>query len=459
MPSLQELLTMLPANVALPWVAAAFGVGMVIGVLVYFAVSLPRRRRLRAKLADLQVAVKTEAAIAAERETALAHAEERLTTKVSNLTHQSMSRHSENFLRLAQESLGKHHQQAKASMAEREQAVEQLIKPIQDALQKTHEQIGAIEKTRHEAFGNIRAQLEAMTAGQQTLRDETQRLVQALRRPEVRGQWGEITLRRIVEMAGMVEHCDFTEQVHTTTDAGAMRPDLVIHLPDRGEIVVDVKTPLDAYLQAVEAREEQSRGQALQKHARNVANRVRELSAKAYWSQFERSPEFVILFIPGEQFLSAALTENPTLLDEAIRQKVILATPTSLIALLKAVAYGWQQLSLTDNAEEIRRLAVELYGRLGTFTNHMVQLGKRLTGGVQSYNQAIGSLEKMVLPGARKFTELGIQARDEIPPTAEVEATVREAGTSTDDASDKLPKLESSSTRTAAEDSETTKPH
>ena len=403
-----------------------FAIGLLLGLLLHYLFSRPARHRLEKQIIELNARADTQAAVAAERETALSRAEERLAASFGKLADEAMSRQSDILLRLATERLGKHQQQAKAELSERERAIAELIKPIQQALDQTREQISVIEKTRLEAFGNIRNQLEAMATGQETLRSETQQLVKALRRPEVRGQWGEITLRRIVELAGMVEHCDFTEQAHTPTDNGAIRPDLIIHLPDRGQVVVDVKTPLDAYLEAVDADTDEARRAALQRHARNVASRVRELSAKAYWAQFERSPEMVILFIPGDQFLSAALSENPALLEEAMSKRVILATPTSLVALLKAIAYGWRQLALADNAEEIRRLAVDLYSRLGTFSGHMLKLGKQLNSGVAAYNQAVGSLERMVLPGARKFTELGVQATEEIPEVPEIEKTVRQ---------------------------------
>jgi DNA recombination protein RmuC len=201
---------------------------------------------------------------------------------------------------------------------------------------------------------------------------------------------------------------------------------MVVHLPERGTLVVDVKTPLDAYLQAVEAEDDTARQTALTRHARNVANRVRELSGKSYWAQFERSPEFVILFIPGDQFLTAALNEAPNLLEDAMRQRVILATPSSLVALLKAVAFGWRQITLTDNAEVIRGLAEDLYARLTSFTGHVVKLGRQLEGSVNAYNQAVGSLERMVLPGARKFTELGVQAKQEIPSVSGVDVMLRQ---------------------------------
>ena len=267
--------------------------------------------------------------------------------------------------------------------------------------------------------------LESISLSQQALSSETRNLVTALRRPEVRGQWGEMTLRRLVELAGMVEHCDFTEQEHTPSEDGALRPDMIVHLAEGRQLVVDVKTPLDAYLAAVEAPDDDAREVALQRQARKVRERVRELAAKAYWSQFERSPEFVILFIPGDQFLSAALARDPRLLDEALNQHVILATPTSFVALLKAVAYGWRQVALADNAKQIRDLASELYKRLATFSSHLARVGRSLSGSVDAYNSAVGSLERQVLPGARRFTEMGVQARKPMEPLPEVDAVAR----------------------------------
>jgi len=264
-----------------------------------------------------------------------------------------------------------------------------------------------------------------MQTSQQSLAQETQNLVNALRRPEVRGRWGEITLRRLVELAGMVEHCDFQEQVHTSSDDKIIRPDMIVRMPDRRELVVDVKTPLDAYLEAAEAKDDAQRDLGLKRHARNVREHIRKLSSKAYWEQFSESPEFVILFIPGDQFLSAALNEDPDLIESALSQQIILATPTSLVALLKAVAYGWRQLALADNAEEIRRLAEDLYGRLGTFVGHLNKVGKQLSSSVDHYNRAMGSLERKVLPGARKFVELGVHPKKEIESIEPLEALPR----------------------------------
>jgi DNA recombination protein RmuC len=260
--------------------------------------------------------------------------------------------------------------------------------------------------------------------------------VSALRRPEVRGQWGEITLRRLVELAGMVEHCDFVTQSHQATETGAVRPDMVIHLPESRDLVVDVKTPLDAYLEATEAPTDALRNVALERHATIVAGRVRELAGKAYWSQFEHSPEFVILFIPGDQFLAAALNEKPGLLDEAIRQGVILATPTSFIAMLKAIAYGWRQQSLAQNAAIIRDLGEELFKRLSVFGGHLGKLGAALNRSVEAYNNAVGSLERQVLPAARRFPELGLQTDRALEELEPIDKLAREPSASATDETD-----------------------
>ncbi len=411
---------------SLIWYALIAGLGgLLAGMALQYLIGRGARYRLEREVVVLESRIQTELAREEERAAAQQRAEDALSATFGKLAHESLEKNSETFLRLAKEKLGGQQELAREELSKREQAVQNLVKPIQDALEKTHRQITEIEKTRHEAFGGITTQLAAINVSQETLRAETNKLVNALSNPQVRGQWGEITLRRLAELAGMVEHCDFTEQVHVATDDGAIRPDMVIHMPDRGELVVDVKTPLDAYLQAVDASDEATRKAALQRHARNVLERVRELAAKSYWSQFERSPEFVILFIPGDQFLTAALNEKPDLLEEALRQKVMLITPTSLVALLKVIAYGWLQLALADNAEQIRGLAEDLYDRLVSFTGHLAKVGKQLDASVAAYNQAVGSLEGRVLPGARKFSELGVRPRKALDSPTAVETSAR----------------------------------
>jgi DNA recombination protein RmuC len=322
--------------------------------------------------------------------------------------------------------LGQQQELALRNLSDREKSVESMIAPVREALQKTHEQIARIEKERAESFGALRSSLEGVALGQVALQRETRNLVTALRRPEVRGQWGEMTLRRLVELAGMVEHCDFAEQVHVQGEERSLRPDMIVNMPDGRQLVVDVKTPLDAYLSAIEAPTEEERAIAVKRHAQAVVERVKQLSSKVYWSQFERSPDFVVLFIPGDQFLTAAVTEVPSLLEDAIRQDVIIATPSSFIALLKVVAYGWRQNLLAENAVRIRELAEDLYKRLATFGSHVARIGRSLGQSVEAYNAAVGSLERQVLPGARKFTELGLRPEREIEEIAPIETLARE---------------------------------
>ena len=366
---------------------------------------------------------------ALEIELAQARAEldsaERLRAGFDSVAGAALRSNSEVFLQLARQTLGQQQELAARDLADRERAVASMLTPVREALARTHEQIARIEKERAEAFGSLRASLEGVALGQQALQRETRNLVTALRRPEVRGQWGEMTLRRLAELAGMVEHCDFVEQVHVAGEDGALRPDMIVNMPDGRQLVVDVKTPLDAYLSAVEATTDEARDAAIKRHAQAVVERVRALSSKAYWSQFERSPDFVVLFIPGDQFLSAALGEIPTLLEDAIRQHVIIATPSSFVALLKAVAYGWRQNLLAENAARIQELAEDLYKRLAKFGEHMAKIGRSLGLSVDAYNSAIGSLERQVLPGARKFTELGLRPEREIEEVAPVEKLAR----------------------------------
>lgn len=401
--------------------AGGLATGLAIGLLVALVVAF----RLRHRLATAESRLEQRAELEKEREFVFSLATERLSRTFDHLAQAQFQSHSETFLRLAGEKLGSQQKEASSELKAREQAIENLLRPIRETMQRTEQQLQEIDKARRESHGSIKTQLEAMGAAQKALSEETRNLVNALRRPEVRGQWGELTLQRVVELAGMQQHCDFVTQSHTPTASGSIRPDMLINLPEGRQLVVDVKTPLDAYIEATEAQDETRRKTALIRHAAVLQERIRELSGKAYWTQFEQSPEFVILFIPGDQFLSAALTEKPELLDLALRQNIILATPTSLVALLKAIAYGWQQVALTENAKEIRRLALELYERLGTYTGHINDVGKELDAAVKAYNKGVGSLERMVLPGARKFTELGVQPKKAIPATRPIESTLR----------------------------------
>ena len=403
----------------------AFALGAVLGMLATLLWRSQREQRLRLEAELLRVRVKTEDALDSERELALERAREQLQGVFGELARDSLKSNSELFLQLARERLGRHQQDASQALKERESAIESLLRPIREALARTEAQMSAIEKERIDAFATIKSQMELLASGQSLLSRETRNLVTALRRPDVRGQWGEITLRRLVELAGMTSHVDFTEQQQQGTDAGAVRPDMIVHMPEQRDIVVDVKTPLEAYLAAVEAQDDEERGAQLKRHAQIVGARIRELSSKQYWSQFDHSPDFVVLFLPGDQFLAAALQENPGLIDESLRQNVILATPSSLVALLKAVAYGWKQSVLADNAAEVRRLGEDLYKRLAGFAEHLARLGKSLGGSVDAFNKAVGSLESQILPAARRFPELGLRVSRELEPLEPVAALVR----------------------------------
>jgi DNA recombination protein RmuC len=396
-----------------------------VGALVGWLLGRRRAHELEVQLAAAAASLKSAEDISAERERAIDMAMQRLRGGFDSVAGQALRGNNELFLQLARQTLGQQQEAARRDLTDREKAVEAMLAPVREALQRTHEQIARIEKERAESFGALRTSIESVALGQVALQRETRSLVTALRRPEVRGQWGELTLRRLAELAGMVDRCDFIEQVHVQGDDGGLRPDMIVNMPDKRQIIVDVKTPLDAYLSAAEATSDDERAVALKRHAMAVQDRVRQLAQKAYWAQFEQSPDFVVLFIPGDQFLSAAVAEIPTLLEDAIRQHVIVATPTSFVALLKAVAYGWRQNALAENALHIQELGEELYKRLATFTTHLARVGRALGQGVDAYNSAVGSLERQVLPGARKFTELGLRPAKELEDLAPIDKLAR----------------------------------
>jgi len=390
---------------------------------------LGRRRahELDVELAAARAQLQSAEDVRRERDQALELAAQRLRSGFDSAATEALRGNSEVFLQIARQMLGQQQESALRNLTDREKSVEAMLAPVREALQRTHEQIARIEKERAESFGALKNSLENVTLGQIALQRETRNLVTALRRPEVRGQWGEMTLKRLAELAGMVEHCDFVEQVHVPGEDGSLRPDMIVNMPDGRQLVVDVKTPLDAYLAAAEAATDEERAAAIHRHALAVQERVRQLAQKAYWAQFEHSPDFVVLFIPGDQFLSAAVGEIPSLLEDAIRQHVIIATPTSFIALLKAVGYGWRQNALAENALRIQELGEELYKRLATFTGHLAKVGRNLGQSVDAYNSAVGSLERQVLPGARKFTELGLRPAKELEELVPVDKLARPA--------------------------------
>jgi len=393
----------------LSWGAVAvFILGLATGLLLWVwqrGVWLSRVATLQAQHTALQERQALMEQESNARGAMLASAEERLADAFNALSAQALKSNNQAFLDLAKQNLAAFQESAKGELAARQQAVEGLVKPLAETLEKLTAQQQEMEKTRAGAYATLTEQVKGLLTAQQDLRSETGRLVSALRRPEVRGRWGEVQLRRVVEMAGMQDHCDFFEQEAT---ADGRRPDMVVRLPGGKTVVLDSKAPVAAYLEAVEADHEEVRHKALARFTQHVRTHVQQLAAKTYWDQFQPAPEFVVLFLPGEAFFSAALQEDPELIEFASDKKVILATPTTLLALLKAVYYGWRQEALADNARQVSQLGAQLYERLAKLGEHWTSVGKNLGQAVKAYNDATGSLETRVLVTARKFEEMHV---------------------------------------------------
>jgi DNA recombination protein RmuC len=333
---------------------------------------------------------------------------QRLVGTFAELSAEALQKNNEQFLALAETKLSQAQTAAEGDLAQRQQAIAQLLGPLSETLVRYELGLKQIEVERKGAYEGLNEKVSQLTVGNEQLQKETRNLVTALRSPQTRGRWGEIQLRRVVEMAGMLEHCDFDEQVSTTTDDGRLRPDMIVHMPGDREMVVDAKVPLDAFLKLMDAENDDDRAVLQAAHARQLRTHVDQLAKKEYWKQFDHSPDQVVAFIPGDQLLSAAYESDPTLQEHAMANGVFLTTPTMLIALLRSVAFGWRQETLAENAREVQKLGADMYDRLRTMSTHLQRLQRSLTQSVAAYNDAVGSLESRVLVSARRFPELGV---------------------------------------------------
>jgi DNA recombination protein RmuC len=362
----------------------------------------------------------------AERLASFEQTRQEFTTAFKALAADALSTNNDSFLKLANASLEKFQETARLDLDKRQAAIGSVVEPVKQSLEKVQGHIRELETVRLQAYVGLSQQVKSLVETEQMLRSETANLVKALRAPNVRGRWGEIQLRRVVELAGMLEHCDFREQVSENIEGGRLRPDMIIHLPGEIQVVVDAKVPLAAFLEAIEATDDLTRAQKLKDHVRQLRTHIGALSAKSYWENFQPSPDFVILFLPGEAFYNAALEQDPELVETAIGQRVMIATPMSLITLLRTVAFGWRQQSVAHNAQEISDLGKMLYDRLATLGDHLITLGRSLDGAVEAYNKTIGNVETRVLSAARKFRDLGASdSSKEIPEPSAVESTPR----------------------------------
>lgn len=381
------------------------------------------------RAARLETVIRRDRQAMREKLTFMENWQARMSDAYQALSAKALKENNAAFLDLAQSALARQLDAARTDMTQRTQGVDAMLQPIRETLVRYDHQILSLERAREKAYGELSQQLQAMAETQDLFRKETGKLVKALRVPHVRGRWGEFTLKRVAEMAGLQAYCDFYEQPSSANDGRRLRPDMLVRLPGGRLILVDAKVPLAAYLDALETSSDKEREAHLDRHAQQVATHIQQLSAKSYWAHFDPTPEFVVLFIPGENFFSAALSRDAGLIENGIQKNVILATPTTLIALLKAVSFGWRQEQAAANAEAVCRQGRELYERLQVMTRHVDQMGKSLEDSVQHYNRMTGSLERRVLTAARRFESLGILAGEdpELPAPRSIDHSPRRA--------------------------------
>ncbi|MGD0880827.1 MAG: DNA recombination protein RmuC [Acidimicrobiales bacterium] len=406
-------------------IALGLAAGIVLGIAVGLLARSGQVTRATTARARLEAELAATRASAGERATALEDVRRQMAGEFAQLSSQALRQNADQFLQLADTRLGESRQAAEGDLARRQEAIEHLLVPIAEQLGKYDEGMQALERERLRSYTALTEQMQQLSTSHDRLQKETRSLVTALRSPQTRGRWGELQLRRVVEMAGMLERCDFSEQVSSDGDAGRMRPDMVVHLPGGKNVAVDAKVPMQAFLDANEAEDESVRRMHLASHGRQMKAHVDALAKKEYWKRVDPSPEFVVAFVPGDPLLTAALEHEPGLMEYAVANHVLLATPTSLIALLRAVAYGWQQEALTENARQVQVLGAQLYERISVLGDHMAGVGKSLTGAVAAYNRAVGSLEGRVLVTARRFVEMGVVGQGELPQPAPVDSATR----------------------------------